>query len=88
MAFIFVIGLLVLTSYGVFSFRLNRITNVPSKSQLIILQGSGKPVEVTFQPSGKVVMAEQGDKIEDIAKKNGVTIPFKCKQVLIERLVE
>ena len=47
------------------------------------LQGSGKPVEVTFQPSGKVIMAEQGDKIEDIAKKNGVTIPFKCKQVLL-----
>jgi len=56
------------------------------RSQLItILQGSGKPVEVTFTPANKVIMAEQGDKIEDIAKKNGVTIPFKCKQVLFRQ---
>jgi ferredoxin len=61
------------------------MVNIPMtgyRSQLNILQGSGKPVEVTFTPANKVIMAEQGDKIEDIAKKNGVTIPFKCKQVL------
>ncbi len=43
--------------------------------------GSGKTVEVKFEPSGKVVMAEQGDRIDDVAKKNGINIPFKCKQV-------
>lgn len=89
MVVIFIIALLALSSYEVCSFTFNRVSNlsVLGKScfQLehsnVILYGSGKPVEVTFQPSGKVIMAEQGDKIEDIAKKNGVNIPFKCKQV-------
>lgn len=44
------------------------------------LYGNGKPVEIKFEPSGKVFMAEQNDKIEDIAKKAGVNIPFKCRQ--------
>ena len=37
--------------------------------------------EVKFEPSGKSVMAEQGDNIGDVAKKAGVNIPFNCKQV-------
>ena len=41
---------------------------------------AGKPVEVTFEPAGKTVIAEQGELIEAVAKKAGVTIPFKCKQ--------
>lgn len=40
----------------------------------------GKPVEVTFEPAGKMVIAEQGDLLEAVAKKAGVVIPFKCKQ--------
>ena len=41
---------------------------------------AGKPVEVTFEPAGKTVIAEQGELIESVAKKAGVNIPFKCKQ--------
>lgn len=41
---------------------------------------AGKPVEITFEPSGKVVMAEQGDVIAEVAAKAGVYIPYKCKQ--------
>ena len=41
---------------------------------------ASKPVEVSFEPSGKNVVAEQGDLIEKVAKNAGVIIPFKCKQ--------
>ena len=41
---------------------------------------ASKPVDVSFEPSGKSIVAEQGDLIEAVAKKAGVVIPFKCKQ--------
>lgn len=40
----------------------------------------GKPVDVTFEPAGKTLVAEQGELIEAVAKRAGVAIPFKCKQ--------
>ena len=43
--------------------------------------GNGKPVEITFEPAGKVVMAEQGDNLGDVAKKAGIKVPYNCKQV-------
>ena len=49
---------------------------VQSSSRLF----SGKPVTVKFDPSGKTVVANQGDIIADIAAKNGIVIPYKCKQ--------
>eukprot|EP01031_Cornospumella_fuschlensis_P024176 gene24176-29238_t len=39
-----------------------------------------KPVTITFEPSGKTVVASQGDILADVAAKNGVYIPYKCKQ--------
>ena len=52
------------------------------KSRLMKLHriNAGKPVDVTFQPAGKIITAEQGDLIKDVAVKAGVFIPFKCKQ--------
>ena len=41
---------------------------------------AGKPVSVSFEPSGKSIIAEQNELISDVAKKAGVTIPFGCKQ--------
>ena len=41
---------------------------------------ASKPVDITFEPSGKKIIAEQGELIEQVARKAGVTIPFKCKQ--------
>ena len=43
--------------------------------------GNGKPVEITFEPAGKVVMAEQGDNLGEVAKKAGIKVPYNCKQV-------
>jgi len=40
----------------------------------------GKPVDVTFEPAGKIIGAEQGELIEAVAKRAGVVIHFKCKQ--------
>jgi hypothetical protein len=51
-----------------------------SRLPRILSLHAGKPVDVTFTPSGKVIVAEQGDLIEVVAKKAGVVIPFKCKQ--------
>ena len=51
-----------------------------SRSRLAPRVYAGKPVEVTFEPAGKTIIAEQGELIEAVAKKAGVTIPFKCKQ--------
>mmetsp|Transcript_27494 Transcript_27494/g.27715 ORF Transcript_27494/g.27715 Transcript_27494/m.27715 type:complete len:124 (-) Transcript_27494:239-610(-) len=41
---------------------------------------AGKPVDVTFEGTGKSIVAAQGDLLETVAKKAGVYIPFKCKQ--------
>ena len=43
--------------------------------------GNGKPVEITFEPAGKVAIAEQGDNLGDVAKKAGIKVPYNCKQV-------
>lgn len=39
-----------------------------------------KPVTVSFEPSGKSIISEQGALIADVAKKAGVTIPYGCRQ--------
>lgn len=44
------------------------------------LLAAGKPVTVTFEPSGKVITAEQGDNLAEVAARAKVFIPFKCKQ--------
>lgn len=41
---------------------------------------AGKPVNVSFEPSGKSIITEQNELIADVAKKAGVIIPFGCKQ--------
>lgn len=41
---------------------------------------ASKPVTITFEPSGKSIVAEQGALISDVAAKAGVFIPYKCKQ--------
>lgn len=39
-----------------------------------------KPVTVSFEPSGKSIISEQGALIADVSKKAGVTIPYGCRQ--------
>lgn len=39
-----------------------------------------KPVTVSFEPSGKSIISEQGALIADVAKKAGVNIPYGCRQ--------
>eukprot|EP01036_Dinobryon_divergens_P022695 gene22695-30977_t len=50
------------------------------KRPFVVSLFASKPVDVSFEPSGKKIVAEQGDLIEAVAKKAGVVIPFKCKQ--------
>mmetsp|Transcript_5419 Transcript_5419/g.8177 ORF Transcript_5419/g.8177 Transcript_5419/m.8177 type:complete len:121 (+) Transcript_5419:107-469(+) len=73
--FALVAVLAILPSVSAFTqgFSLNSRTSQRSVAMM------GKPVTVTFEPSGKVVEASQGDLIGAVAKKAGVTIPFKCK---------
>lgn len=57
--------------------------NAPSTSKNVFYfarYASIKPVDVSFEPSGKKIVAEQGEVIEAVAKRAGVIIPFKCKQ--------
>mmetsp|Transcript_17415 Transcript_17415/g.22362 ORF Transcript_17415/g.22362 Transcript_17415/m.22362 type:complete len:122 (-) Transcript_17415:206-571(-) len=39
----------------------------------------GKPVTVTWLPSGKTCEAEQGDEIAKVAAKAGIKLKFDCK---------
>ena len=41
---------------------------------------AAKPVTVSFEPSGKSIISEQGALIAEVAKKAGVSIPFGCRQ--------
>lgn len=45
-----------------------------------VVLNAGKPVDVTFEPAGKSIVAEQGELIEAVAKRAAISIPFKCKQ--------
>ena len=54
-----IVSLVVVTSF--------RLTTRISRVSLSL--GAGKPVDVTFEPSGKVIVAEQGDLISDVIKK-------------------
>ena len=55
------------------------LVGIHSSSSRTLLN-AGKPVSVSFEPSGKSIIAEQNDLIGDVAKKAGVNIPFGCKQ--------
>ena len=41
---------------------------------------AGKPVEVMFEGSPKIIIAEQGELISEVAKRASIYVPFKCKQ--------
>jgi ferredoxin len=72
----FFVAIIVLTTIGeVTAFTTTKIATLRIRTLL-----RGKPVEVKFEPSGKTIIAEQGETIESVAKKAGVLIPFKCKQ--------
>jgi ferredoxin len=72
----FTFSIILIFIVSVAAFKLERVC---FKKRLPVLF-AGKPVEVSFLPSGKTIIAEQGDLIETVAKKAGVMIPFKCKQ--------
>lgn len=76
---VIVLGIIVLLAvvYASDAFRFTSHSQLVRSSRLF---GNGKPVEVSFEPSGKKVVAEQGDKLADVAKKAGVKVPYSCKQ--------
>lgn len=66
-----------LVTTGVFSFR--SVFQYPRRVLPPAIEMVVKPVTITFQPSGKQVIAEQGAILADLAAKAGVFIPYKCK---------
>ena len=71
----------VLFQASVFGFRaIPQITTVKHTNFFL---NAGKPVDITFEGTGKTLVAEQGERIDIVAKRAGVFIPFKVLEQII-----